>query len=87
MAKAKVSKKDAATPAAGPANGTEGRPAKTITVSSDTVRMKFPTEHQTRECGCVSVAGVHYRRESDGSFIVAREHMHALRHQGLEPVS
>lgn len=52
-------------------------------VGSDTVRMRFPTERQAKECRSVSVEGAQYERESDGSFIVSREHVPAMQNQGL----
>lgn len=55
-----------------------------ITVGGDTVRMRFPSERQTKECRSISVEDMSYTRESDGSFIVSREHIPAMRSQGLE---
>jgi hypothetical protein len=57
-----------------------------VSVGSDTVRMKFPTERQAKECRAVSVEGAQYKRESDGSFIVSREHIQQMRSQGLDLV-
>jgi len=55
-----------------------------VEVGSDTVRMRFPTERQAKECRSVSVEGAQYERESDGSFIVSREHIPEMRNQGLD---
>jgi len=55
-----------------------------VEVGSDTVRMKFPTERQSKECRAISVEGAQYERQSDGSFIVSREHIPAMRNQGLD---
>jgi hypothetical protein len=56
---------------------------RSVEVGSDTVRMKFATEKQSKECRSISVEGFQYTRESDGSFIVSREHIPAMRNQGL----
>jgi hypothetical protein len=56
----------------------------TVEVGSDTVRMRFPNERQAKECRSVSVEGTQYTRESDGSFIVSREHIQEMRNQGLD---
>lgn len=56
---------------------------ESIEVGADTVRMKFPTERQTKECRAISVEGAQYTRESDGTYIVSREHVPALQNQGL----
>lgn len=54
-----------------------------ITVGGDTVRMRFPSERQAKECRSIAVEGASYARETDGSFIVSREHVHAMLNQGL----
>lgn len=54
-----------------------------ITVGGDTVRMRFPSERQTKECRSIAVDGASYARQTDGSFIVSREHVHAMLNQGL----
>ena len=59
---------------------------ESVTVGSETVRMRFPTERQTKECRAISVEGAQYTRESDGSFIVSRKHIDAMRNQGLDLV-
>ena len=55
-----------------------------ISVGGETVRMRFATERQAKECRSISVDGATYKRESDGSFIVSREHIHEMRNQGLD---
>jgi hypothetical protein len=57
-----------------------------VAVGGETVRMRFPNERQAKECRSISVEGASYERESDGSFIVSREHMQAMRQQGLDLV-
>lgn len=59
---------------------------QSVEVGSDTVRMKFPTERQAKECRSISGEGFQYTRETDGSFIVSREHIPAMRNQGLDLV-
>jgi hypothetical protein len=55
-----------------------------ISVGGETVRMRFSTERQTKECRAIAVEGATYTRESDGSFIVSREHIQEMRSQGLD---
>lgn len=62
----------------------EKKEGSTVSVGSDTVRMRFPNERQTRETRAISVEGTTYEREADGSFIVSREHVQAMRNQGLD---